>query len=272
MWVNGTYLVRAAAIEKAIVDAFIDVVGNSDLKPLIERAEGRLSPIVFHARFNPDEGYGSYVFPAVAPVILQQTLLFGAAVLLAARRSRRPDKMAFRSVNELLGTWSALALISSLLAGFYFGWAFVIQDVPGQATVAQLAAIAALSGFAYSAFACGIGSLFRSASVALLFLLPTSLPIFFLSGASWPLTAMPWPIRMLGETIPATHTSRVGILVNEMGAGLAGFSKQLSALLLLTCVYLMLAYLSDHAKQIGARVRKASVASNRSVQPPSSSQ
>lgn len=219
VWVNGTYLVRAKAIgtavEEALTDSLRDDLGAGRRAPVPEAS----FTVVSQPMFNPDLAYDAYIFPAVTPVILQQTLLFGAALLFAGyRRVQR---------SELIGQWLALGTISATLALVYFGWFFVLQDVPRQASLAALLIVALVGGGAFAGFALLGASLFRSPREALLVVIPTSLPIFFLSGATWPRQAMPQWIEWLGGLLPSTQIGRALLLLDQMGAPLSAASDSL---------------------------------------------
>ena len=239
LWLDGVYLVRAksigAALERALTDIFADLgepyLGSRSLAP----------PLIVTQRFNPGGGYANYIFPAVTPVILQQTLLFGTAVLLAYRRKR--GRAIFESAGDLIGTWLALAALSAIAAALYFGWFFGLQRLPQQADAGMLVAITLILGGASAAFAMAIGSAFRQAEAALLILIPTTLPVFFLTGASWPREAMPGWVAAVGGVLPATHGARALLLVDQLGAPLAAVLPVLGRLALLGAIYLGLAYL-----------------------------
>lgn len=234
LWVNGIYLVRAKAVGEAIESAFratleekaTPYVGRRDVSP----------PVIDTARFNPGGGYANYIFPAVTPVILQQTMLFGAAVLLALRRQR--GKPPLPDYGELVGGWLALSVLSVIGALLYYGWFFAMLGLPGQAGPGMLMVIAAAQGMAIGALGCAIGSLFHKPETALFVLIPTSLPIFFLTGATWPREAMPEWVALLGSLFPATHGARALLLADQMGAPARAIAPSLGALLLLTLLYL----------------------------------
>lgn len=237
LWIDGVYLVRAksigTALESALVGIFADLSG-----PYLGK-QGISSPLIVTQRFNPGGGYANYIFPAVTPVILQQTLLFGTAVLLAFRRRR--GRAALIDARDLLGTWAALMTLSTLAALFYFGWFFAFQSLPQQANVTLLAAIALILGGATAAFALAVGSLFRRSETALLILIPTTLTVFFLTGATWPREAMPGWVAFIGSLLPATHGARALLLADQMGAPMAVVFPVLGQLILLGAAYLALA-------------------------------
>lgn len=213
IWVNGTYLVRAKAVggalQQALGDALRDAVPGDTR---VEALTGSVT-IVSQPLFNPELAYAAYIFPAVTPVILQQTLLFGAALMFAGRR--------FGGFQEVTGRWLALTAVSTVLTLLYVTWFFALQQVPRQASAPALILTAAVGGASFAAFALFGASLFRTPRAALVMLIPTSLPIFFLSGATWPRQAMPVWVNAVGSVFPSTHISRALLLVDQMGAPLS---------------------------------------------------
>ncbi|MCB8835498.1 hypothetical protein LJD42_28540, partial [Escherichia coli] len=75
--VNGAYFVRAEGIARALGDVVreqaVEVTGA-----LIAHRSGSGATIVMQPLFNTTGGYRDYVFPAIANIILQQTLLFAS--------------------------------------------------------------------------------------------------------------------------------------------------------------------------------------------------
>jgi ABC-2 type transport system permease protein len=234
IWVNGTYLIRArdigGAVQQAVIAAAVERLG-----PLAQGLHLQ-APIALVERplFNTREGYADYVFPAVSAIILQQTLLFGTAMLAA---SRRAERRAVLTLPAFLGIWSALALIGCLAATFYFGWIFWYQDVPRAGNPGALLFAVPLFAAAVSALGLLLGSLFDSADRALQVLIPTSIILFFLAGAAWPLASMPVWVAGLAHLSPATYGAQAFLRINEMGASLGAVLPQLAGLGALCLVY-----------------------------------
>lgn len=234
IWVNGTYLIRARDIGGAIQQAAVAVV-MEQLGPLAKGLHLR-APIAVVERplFNTREGYADYVFPAVSAIILQQTLLFGTAMVAAGRRAAAEP--AF-SLAAFFGVWCALALIGCMAATFYFGWIFWYQDVPRAGNLGGLMLAVPLFAGAVSALGLLLGSLFDSADRALQVMIPTSIILFFLAGAAWPLSSMPVGVSSLAHLSPATFGVQAFVRLNEMGTGLGEVLPQLAGLAALCLVY-----------------------------------
>lgn len=233
IWVNGTYLIRArdigGAVQQAVIAAAVERLG-----PLAEGLHLQ-APIAVVERplFNTREGYADYVFPAVSAIILQQTLLFGTAMLAASRRASREAL----TLPAFFGIWSALASIGCLTAAFYFGWIFWYQDVPRAGNPGGLLFAVPLFAAAVSGLGLLLGSLFDSADRALQVLIPTSIILFFLAGAAWPLSSMPVWVAGLAHLSPATYGAQAFLRLNEMGASLGAVLPQLAGLGMLCLVY-----------------------------------
>lgn len=250
VWVNGAYLTRAAGIGAAVKAVVVAQVQRS-AAPLGAAVHG-LQPyeIVVRPLFNPKEGYASYVFPAVAIVILQQTLLFGAAMLTAERRSagRLP-----RGADGLAGTLAALVLLGTAATAFIFGWAFWFEDMPRQLQIGALALTVPLFALTTAALGIALGSYCRSANQALMWLAPSSVPLFFLSGAAWPLAQMPAAVSALAHLSPATLGIHIFVPLNQMGASLGDLATRVVGLAALAAVYLAWAAWRCHRGKRRAR-------------------
>lgn len=216
LWLNGAYILRAEAVGKSVAEAVRAEV-ETRLSPVLRDARTLPAGIAAHPLFNTTEGYRDYVFPAVANVILQQTLLFSVARLVAERRRTRRWEHGAR---PFLGVWAAATTIGTLAALLYFGLVYWLQDIPHGGNIPALLVCAPLFAATVSALAIAVGSLVRSGDDGLKLLLPTSIPIVFLTGFAWPLGAMPGWVRAVAWTIPATPATHIFVPLNQMGASL----------------------------------------------------
>ena len=197
-------------------------------------------PIILipHPLFNTHEGYGSAVVPAVAPIIIHQTLLFGM-VMLAGTRREATGALRF-SVPGFAGVAAAFGIVGMLNALYYQGWMYYFQDFPvdggiGVVLVATTAFIAATVMFAMF-----VGSFFRTRERSMQLLAVTTLPMFFLSGFTWP--SPPLPLHLLAQLLPTTPGIAALVGVNQMGASLAEVRAPLRHLALLALGYGVLAW------------------------------
>lgn len=237
---NGTYLLRARAVGAA-VEASLSALVKEKVEPLA-RPLGIAPPVEIQVRplFNTTTGYADYIFPAVSVVILQQTLLFGAAMLAGRRRQRRaiiPTPAAY------FGTLSALTLIGVMTCFFYFGFVFWIEDMPRGGNVGGLLLAAPVFSLAVAALGLLIGSTLDEGDRAMEVLVPTSIVLFFLTGAAWPTEMMPRWVVALAMLSPATHGTPLFISLNQMAASLPEVWDHLGRLAILALAYVGLTLL-----------------------------
>ncbi|MES2022421.1 MAG: ABC transporter permease [Pseudomonadota bacterium] len=216
LWLNGAYLLRAEGVGKSIASAITTVVQQRLAGLSLGQGVPQIS-VIPRPLFNTTEGYRDYVFPAVANVILEQTLLFAVARLIAERRRKR---LWVRGGRAFAGVWAGCATIGTLAGGLYFGLVFWVQDIPHGGNLPALALVVPLFAATVSALGMLVGSLVRSGDDALKLLIPTSIPFVFLSGFAWPLVAMPWWVQMAAWAIPVTPATHLFVPLNQMGASL----------------------------------------------------
>ena len=233
LWINGAYLLRAEAVGSAIQAVMADAI--TDLRSQTggdRRAEPEL---LIQPLFNTTGGYRDYVFPAVANIILQQTLLLAAARLSAERR--RAGQWRGKDARFALGSWLACVVIGLLGAFFYFGLVYWLQDIPRAGNIPALFIAAPLFAGAVAALGLLVGTLFRNGDDAVKVIAPTSLPLVFLTGFAWPLDQMPQWLATLAWLSPATGGMHSFVRFNQMGASLAEARDPLLALAALLAVY-----------------------------------
>ncbi|MES2364179.1 MAG: ABC transporter permease [Pseudomonadota bacterium] len=236
---NGSY----ALLNKAVLYGFAEAAGTVSAGVEIRKlqaggqsalqAQASRSPINTQmvALFNPTEGYGSYVVPAVALLIIQQTLLMGVGMLVglwAETGRQRADAATW--LGRILA-FSTVGYASGLL---YFGWIFWLQDFPrGANTMGALVLLAF-----YIPAICTLGALlgvwFGNRERALQVLLFTALPMAFVSGFSWPAEALPEVLQALRWLFPSTAGIQASLRLNQMGAPLVDVADLLAVLAALT--------------------------------------
>ncbi|WBO23882.1 ABC transporter permease [Sphingomonas abietis] len=246
VWVDGAYLLRARDIGVAVT-ASIAGVAKDRLGPSA-RSLGIALPfeIVVRPLFNTREGYKDYVFPAVGIIILQQTLLFGSAAFMAQRRERGAWQI---DGPGFAGMWLAFTTIGTLAALLYFGLIFWIQDVPRGGNIAIAVLAAPIFAAAVSALGLLLGSLMERGYRAMQILVPTSVPLFFLTGSAWPLESMPHWVAVCAYLSPATAGVHLFVRLNQMGANLDEVAMPLVALIGTAALYGLLSALRISLRQ-----------------------
>ncbi|MFI5446175.1 ABC transporter permease [Polaromonas sp. UC242_47] len=238
---NGAY----ALLNKAVLYGFAEAIGTVSAGIEIRKlqAGGQSAPQAMASRspvnlqmvalFNPTEGYGSYVVPAVALLILQQTLLMGVAMCVGTWVEAGKHRAGIGVWSGRLLAFSTVGWLSGL---FYFGWIFWVQDFPRGGNPLGALALLAIYVPAICAVGALLGLCFRNRERALQVLLFTALPLAFLSGFSWPVEALPEPLQALRWLFPSTAGIQASLRLNQMGAPLADVAGCLTVLLALAAL------------------------------------
>src|SRR5262245_10956022 len=196
--------------------------------------------ILLQPIFNPVGGYASYIVPAAFVLILQQTLLIGAAMLTSVALAQAAGG-AFagvlgRGVAHLTIYLPALALYFVVLPSSYgFSW---LGDP------LQFLALAAVFILATSFMAQAVGAWFKRPETPTLIFLGTSLPQLFLTGFSWPREAIPKPVLAVGFIFPSDLAIDGIVRINQLGASLWEVVHDWQGLWILAVVYFVLAVIS----------------------------
>ncbi|WP_421955474.1 ABC transporter permease [Polaromonas sp.] len=238
---DGSY----ALLNKAVLYGFAEAAGTVsagvEIKKLQAGGQSALqanasrSPINLQmvALFNPTEGYGSYVVPAVALLIIQQTLLMGVGMLVglwAETGRHRAD------AGTWLGRILAFSTVGYASGLLYFGWIFWLQDFPRGANTLGALVLLAFYIPAICTLGALLGTWFGNRERALQVLLFTALPMAFVSGFSWPAEALPDALQTLRWLFPSTAGIQASLRLNQMGAPLADVGGLLAVLAALTAV------------------------------------
>ncbi len=203
-----------------------------------------LSPaeLVMEPLYNPTGGYASYVVPAAFVLIIQQTLLMGAATLAALGFERRAGaRRSAPGPTGLFGRGLAhLTIYAAALALFFV----VLPRVYGFSTlgrVADLALFAVPFVLATSFMGQAAGSFFKHRETAVLVFVATTLPQFFLVGVSWPREMVPPALEQLRRIFPSESAIDGLVRIGQMGAPLSEVRVDWLYLWLLTAIYFVLA-------------------------------
>jgi ABC-2 type transport system permease protein len=198
--------------------------------------------------FNPVGGYASYIVPAAFILILQQTLLIGAAML--TRTALANAGGAFAGV---LGRGTAHLTIYLPALALYL---IVLPRIFGFSTLGHLPQIFALATvflLATSFMGQAIGAWFTRPENATLLLLATSLPQFFTAGFAWPREAIPDAAIALGRMFPADSAIDGLVRINQLGASIWEVAHDWLGLWCLALVYFALAVISALVVKRGQR-------------------
>ena len=254
IYADATYLFLFRSTASGIATAIGAL--TSDLVSRGARTDGSLvkaklasqSPadVLLQPIFNPVGGYASYIVPAAFLLILQQTLLIGAAMLTGAALKQGGGAVAGvfgRGIAHLTIYLPALALYVIVLPRFY-GFS-TLGHLP------QLLALATVFLLATSFMGQAVGAWFTRPENATILLLATSLPQFFTAGFAWPREAIPEAARALGRMFPADFAIDGLVRINQLGASIWEVAHDWLGLWCLAVVYFALAVISAFAVRRG---------------------
>jgi ABC-2 type transport system permease protein len=256
VYADATYLFifrsTASGIATAIGTLTSDLVarGARSDGSLVKAKLASLSPadVLLQPIFNPVGGYASYVVPAAFVLILQQTLLIGAAMLTGAALAKGGG--AFTGV---LGRGIAHLTIYLPAVALYL---IVLPRIYGFSTLGhlpQLLTLATVFLLATSFMGQAVGAWFTRPENATILLLATSLPQFFMAGFAWPREAIPDAALALGRIFPADSAIDGLVRINQLGASIWEVAHDWLALWCLALTYLAFAVISAVVVKRGQR-------------------
>lgn len=206
------------------------------------------TPITYEAvnLFNPQAGYASFLLPAVLILIIQQTLLLGVGLSAGtARENNRfrdlvPLSRQYQgTLRIVLGKSSAYFIIYAIVS------AYILCVVPKIFSLVQIAQAGTLAAFIlpyvlsciFFAMTCSIFIHHREACMMIYVF--TSVPLLFISGVSWPGSAIPAFWIVISWLFPSTFGINGYIAINSMGATLDQVLPEFRALWIQTGVYFL---------------------------------
>lgn len=208
---------------------------------LVQPLAGDIRPL-----FNAAESYGDFLLPGLFMLIIQQTLLFGLAMSVARERETKSLASLWETsggspLTAVLGKGSPYFLlyaaytIAVLTALF---WSFHLLLLGSMPALGLLVALFLIALIGFSIF---VSSFFRQEIHALQFLVFSSMPLFLLSGYSWPVWSMPLPLRLMTQILPGTPLLQAFVRVTQMGAGWRHIAPELLQLAALAIFWIFLA-------------------------------
>lgn len=178
--------------------------------------------------YNPQNGFGSFLVPAILILIIQQTMLLGISTIVGTHNDQKRFTIAShtaegRNVNAVKLTIGKAFCYASL---YMVICAWVLRVVPYLFKLPQIGDPLTIAAFLMpfllaATFFCMTLSYFCSQrEFGMLLFVFTSVIFIFISGISWPWTAIPAPIQAIANIIPSTPGIHGFVKINTMGATL----------------------------------------------------
>ena len=198
------------------------------------------------AIFTPTNGFAAFLIPAVLILIIQQTLLLGIGLSAGTAREHNQFKDLVPinrhyngTLRIVMGKGLSYFMVYSLVA------VYILCVVPRLFSLNQIAIPGVLTLFtlpyltACIFFAMTASIAIRNRETCMLLFVFTSVPLLFLSGISWPGSAMPSFWRYFSYLFPSTFGINGYVRINSMGATLNEVAFEYRALWMQTGIYFL---------------------------------
>ncbi|WP_010665612.1 ABC transporter permease [Marinilabilia salmonicolor] len=187
-----------------------------------------------HLLYNPSSSYGSFIMPGLIILIIQQTLLIGIGIM-GGSFSESKKSLFFlpknKRIKEILplvfgkaGAYLAISMINIGLAVVLIHDWFSFPDKANMTDMMML-----LFPFLMAVIFLGIGlsTLFKHRESSIVFMMFLSPIALFVSGISWPVSAMPQWLVELSKIFPGTTAIPAYLRLRIMGTGLTDVKNEL---------------------------------------------
>lgn len=185
-------------------------------------------PILYEhlSLYNPQQGFAAFLIPPILMLIIQQTLLLGIGMEMGVTREKYhgsviPLDFHYRRVMPIVGgkamLYFPLYLVSAIYMATFVSGSFGLPRMGGYWTFMAFVVPYLL---ACIFFAITLSSLIYRREDCILVFVFMSVPMVFLSGVSWPRSAMPAFWRWFSDLFPSTLGMNGYIRIMSMGCSL----------------------------------------------------
>lgn len=216
----------------------------------LKQAFDQQDPLKVQSRYlyNPSGGYGSFVLPGIVILILQQTMLIGIGMLGGTSRENNLFHIIHQQVNE---KWGSIPIILGKSFAYVFIYLFnalftmVILhnwfNLPDNSNLIGILLLLIPFLFATAFLGLTISVFFRERVYSLLFMVFLSPVILFLSGLSWPASAIPKGLYAAAHIFPSTSMIPAYIRIRISGASINQVTGEWLFLVMQMLAYFILA-------------------------------
>lgn len=197
--------------------------------------------------YNPQSGFAAFLIPPVLMLIIQQTLLLGIGMSAGDTRERWqgsfvPFHRAYKNPIHIAAGKILFYFFLYLPLGVYM-FTFITRSfaLPQLGDYATFLAFLAPYLLACIALAMVLSAMVYRREDCIMIFVFLSVPLLFLSGISWPGSAMPTVWRCVSWLFPSTFGMNGYVRIQGMGASLADVAMEWRALWIQAGVYGVLA-------------------------------
>ena len=186
-------------------------------------AAATVAPVVMQTRvlFNPASNYANFVMPLLLIILVHQIVILGSAMSWA--REFEPgsgyDIGSFAGTSHFVGKSIPYMIMSLFWLAVGIAGTHSWLSIPFEGAVPDILLLGLLSGVCLVTTGALLGMVIRSKVGVVQIVFFTSMPLLLVSGGSWPLPAMPYPLRWLSLLLPSTHMMEIYRRMALEGAG-----------------------------------------------------
>lgn len=212
--------------------------------------------------YNPQNGFASFLIPAVLILIIQQTLLLGVGISAGTAREQNRfreltpfDRHHTGLLRIVLSKSSAYMLVYIPISVYILGVVPRIFHLNQIGNPVDMALFIVPFLLACTFFAMTVSGVIRQRETCIMIIVFTSLPLLFISGVSWPGAAIPKFWKALSYLFPSTLGINGFLKINNMGAHLPSVSHEWYVLWAQAACYFVTSCLVYHRSIITSRRR-----------------
>lgn len=197
--------------------------------------------------YNPVTGYSAFLIPAVLILVLQQTIVLGVGMLAGTA----VDKNYFHKLVPInrhyhgtlcivLGKGLCYFMIYAVMGVWVLLVIPYLFDLPLLIHYTEMLLFLFVYLLSIIFFSMTVSVLVRNREKTIILFAFMSVPLLFLSGISWPSSAMPIGWKLVSYFFPSTFGINGFVKLNSMSASLSEISIEYHALWIQTGIYFIL--------------------------------
>ncbi|MEA2104235.1 MAG: ABC transporter permease [Candidatus Cloacimonadota bacterium] len=228
-----------------------------DPKQALELVEPIMADV--HPIYNTTNSYGNFLLPGLFLLILQQTLLIGFGESISKENEKDGFKKLFQTAkfkisDLIIGKIGFYFFLYCAYFVFFFVIIFNFFEIPLLGSIVATIFLSLLFLFSVLFYTIFFASFFTSPKRYMEIMAFTSYPLFLICGYSWPISAMPLPLKWLAQTVPTTPFFNAFVKVSEMGANF----QQVSGYILHLLILILFSYIAVilRLNYLGKKFRK----------------
>jgi ABC-2 type transport system permease protein len=263
---NGGYIVVDGAILGTAAEVVAETAApalaarliESNVPPAAVMRLAHAGPIyVKQPLFNTVQGYDSYVAPASMGLIVHQLLLISICIVIGTWVEGGRWAIAPRgqlSLGAFAGMLAGFWIFVFAAIIFWIGFVFWYHDLPRAANLSGAIVFGALYALTVASVGIALGCWMGERERALQIIAGVSIPLLFLSGFAFPVESIAQPLVWLSHLLPSTSGIQGFLKLNQMGATWQETRPQIINLMLLSLLYVGLAWWAASWRAPGPRI------------------